>query len=273
MEKLKALTPKPLAKRDRIEVRAVFVGQRINMKALEQTRRVATSPFVMQAGADGYAVLFRYGVVVMFGMNAVEEASFIGDLQEFVINPFETPVSDSCELIIDKKASAEGPDPQCIYLKDTELDKIQLIADIMSKNVVLSHYESLMADTFDAIDPISTELQNGGPSGKRTRELLRHIGLTLAIQRKMVGQVEIEEKPEVLWERSDLERLFAKLEDEYEIKERNSALKQKLDLVYKTAETLLGLLQEKRTLHVEWYIVILIVIEIFITLGEKLFHL
>jgi len=89
----------------------------------------------------------------------------------------------------------------------------------------------------------------------------------------MVGHVEIGDKPEVLWERPDLERLFAKLEDDLEIIERNSALKQKLDLVYKTAETMLGLLQDKRSLHVEWYIVILIVIEIFITLGEKFFHL
>ena len=272
MKKEKIIKTSPLSKRDQVGVRALFVGQRINMKALEQTRRVATSPFVMEAGADGYAVLFRYGVVVLLGLNAIEETAFINGLQDFIINPYETPAVEDCTVTIDKTAT-EGPEPDFIHLHNMEVDKVQLLADVMAKNVVLSHYETHMANTFDAIEPIATELQTGGPSGKRARELLRHIGTTLSIQRKMVGQVEIEEKPEVLWERPDLERLFAKLEDEFEIIERNSALKQKLDLVYKTSETLLGLLQEKRTLHVEWYIVILIVIEILITLAEKIFHI
>ena len=266
------MTSAPLSKREQIEVRAVFLGQRINMKALEQTQRVATSPFVMEAGSDGYAVLLRYGVVVMFGLNAVEEAAFLNDLQSFVINPFEKSTAETCRLYIDKD-SPEGPEPDFIRLHDMDLGRVQLIADALAKSAVLSHYEARMSYTFDAIEPIATELQTGGPSGKRARELLRHIGVTLSIQRKMVGHVEIEEKPDVLWERPDLERLFAKLEDEFEIIERNNALKKKLDLVYKTAETLLGLLQEKRTLHVEWYIVILIVVEIIISLMDKIPHL
>jgi required for meiotic nuclear division protein 1 len=39
-----------------------------------------------------------------------------------------------------------------------------------------------------------------------------------------------------------------------------------------TAETLLGMLQDRRTLRVEWYIVILIVVEIFLTLYELFFR-
>ena len=266
------MNTKPLSKRDRIDVRGLFVGQRINMKALEQGRRVAMSPFVMQAGIDGYAVLFRYGVVVMFGLNPVEEASFISDLQEFIVDPFPKPVAEECTVLIDKKGT-EGPEPKFVTLQNMEVAKVQILADVLAKSAVLSHYEARMTDTFDTIEPVATELQSGVFGGRRTRELLRHIGSTLSIQRNMVGHVEIGDKPEVLWERPDLERLFAKLEDDLEIIERNSALKQKLDLVYKTAETMLGLLQDKRSLHVEWYIVILIVIEIFITLGEKFFHL
>jgi uncharacterized Rmd1/YagE family protein len=46
------------------------------------------------------------------------------------------------------------------------------------------------------------------------------------------------------------------------------ALERKLDLISRTAETLLELMQHKRSLRVEWYIVILIVIEILLTLYE-----
>ena len=46
----------------------------------------------------------------------------------------------------------------------------------------------------------------------------------------------------------------------------------KLELIGDTAQTLLDLLQNRRSLRVEWYIVILIVVEIVLTLYELFFH-
>jgi len=86
----------------------------------------------------------------------------------------------------------------------------------------------------------------------------------------MMGWVEVSEKPELLWDHPEHERLYLRLEDEYELSERHAALDRKLSLLSRTAQTVLSILQDKRTLRVEWYITILIVIEIFITLGEKL---
>lgn len=50
-----------------------------------------------------------------------------------------------------------------------------------------------------------------------------------------VGRVEVDEKPETLWERPDLERFYVRLEDEYELKERHLALERKLELISRTA--------------------------------------
>ena len=257
--------------RTAIELRAFFLGKRLNMKALEQSQRLAVSPFMMRAGTDGFAVLFRYGVVVLMGLNAVEETAFLTTMQDFVIDPFDDPEIEENAIRVDE-SQPEGVETDYIRLKGWDMERLQLVADIFAKSAVLSYYEDRMADTFDRIELVAAELQTGRISGRRTRDLLRHIGMTLSIQRKMVGQVEVEEKPEILWDNPELDRLFVRLEDEYELSERHEALKRKLDLVYKTAETMLGLQTGKRTLHVEWYIVILIVIEIFITLGEKLFH-
>ena len=78
-------------------------------------------------------------------------------------------------------------------------------------------------------------------------------------------------KPEVLWEYPGLERFYLSLETEYEIRERHTALERKLDLISRTAETLLDLVHNKRSLRVEWYIVILIVVDIIVSLVGK-FH-
>jgi uncharacterized Rmd1/YagE family protein len=82
----------------------------------------------------------------------------------------------------------------------------------------------------------------------------------------MVGRAEIGDKPELLWEHPELERLNAVLEDEFEIHERLAALDRKLELVARTERTLVDLISTRHALRVEWYIVALIVFEILLTL-------
>ena len=84
----------------------------------------------------------------------------------------------------------------------------------------------------------------------------------------MSGGVAVEEKPDVLWDRPDLERLYARLEDEYELKERATALHRKLEVLGDTAQALTDLIDTERSLRLELIIVLLIVFEIVITFYQ-----
>jgi hypothetical protein len=103
----------------------------------------------------------------------------------------------------------------------------------------------------------SLTIGRGERHGRPVRARLRRLGPRPAARR--------EDRP---WELPGLTRLFTRLEDEYELSERKVAVDRKLDLISRTVETLVDLLQNKRALRVEWYIVILIVIEIFLTLYQ-----
>ena len=85
------------------------------------------------------------------------------------------------------------------------------------------------------------------------------------MQQKMVGRVETGEKPELLWDHPELERLYVRLAEEYELRERDRALDRKLDVISRTVETLLGLVQTRSSLRVEGYIVLLIVAEVLLS--------
>jgi uncharacterized Rmd1/YagE family protein len=133
---------------------------------------------------------------------------------------------------------------------------------------MLGHYEDHIAQTFDRVEPLAAQLERQGHARQHMRELTRQIGTTLLSLHRMVGRAEVGEKPEPLWEYPELERLYLRLESEYEIRERQLALERKLEVISRTVETLLDLLQARRTLRVEWYIVLLIVVEILLTLYE-----
>lgn len=257
----------PFGTRTEITVRALFLGQRIDLREFEKGQVLARGPLLVSAGAGGYAVLFRYGVIVLFGLDAEDEAGFLADMRPLVTEPFSKVEREDAKLV----AVADEPEgiiDSRILLREFDFLRLQLVADVLSKSVVLAYYEAAIAASFDLVEPLAKTLQEGGSRGHQVKELIRHIGNTLSIQGKMVGRAEITEKPELLWEQPQHERLFARLEDAYELRERFEAQERKLSLISRTAETLLGLLQEKRTLRVEWYIVILIVFEIMLTLYE-----
>ena len=72
----------------------------------------------------------------------------------------------------------------------------------------------------------------------------------------------------MLWDRPDLERLYARLEDEYELRERATALHRKLEVIRDTAQALTDLIDTERGLRLELIIVLLIVFEIAITFVQ-----
>ena len=251
-----------------IDARAIFLGERLDLRALEKTSRLASSPLMVTTGESGCAALFRYGVVVIFGLEPLEEVSFLSYVKPLVSKPFTDQKIEQAIIHL-RPPSEEGVDHNSdILLSEFSVERLQVVADILAKSTVLDRYEAQVTEQFDRIEPLAVSLQQRGKGLSRSQDLMRHIGDTLMIQHNMVGRVEVTEKPDILWDQPNLGRLYARLEDEYELQERHLAIERKLELIVRTVETQIDLLNTTRALRVEWYIVILIVVEIFLTLYE-----
>lgn len=261
---------KLLQSTDIVAVRAIFLGQRIDLRPFRHVKPLASSPLTISAGEHGIAVLFRYGVVVFFGLQSNETAKFIADSQGWISEPFEEPATEDIELYVDA-SMPEGLKQDRICLKAYNVQNFQLVADVLAKSTVLAHYEFSLTKLFDRIEPLAESLRRGHHGGPKGRELLQHIGETLMIEAKMTGRIEVTEKPELIWDFPQYERLYLRLEDEFDLSERHAAIDRKLGLISRTAQTLLDLIHNERSLRVEWYIVILIIAEILLVFIDKLF--
>lgn len=252
-----------------VECCALFLGQQLDLRQFRDIKPLATAPLTISAGADGVAILFRYGVAVLVGMQSAEITRLVADLRNIIIEPFAQPEKEFVEITADSRTE-EGIIQGRIRLHSFRLERLQVVADVLAKSVVLSHYEKSLSKHFDRIEPLAEGLTEGRIVGPRGRELLAHIGDALMIEAKMTGRIEVSETPELIWDHPELERLYLRLEDEYELAGRHGAIDRKLELISKTAQTLLDLIHARRSLRVEWYIVILIVVEIVIILVEML---
>jgi uncharacterized Rmd1/YagE family protein len=252
----------------RVSAHASCIGERIDLRALEAGETLARAPLTVRAGKRGCAVLFRWGGVVLFDLEPVEQAEFLSGLAPFVTGRFERPASESVAVGFGCGEREELDATGTLLLRDASLERLQVVAEILAKSAVLGHYEQRIAEVFDGVEPLAQQLRAGRRRSAPDRELLRQIGDVLLAQARTVGRVEVTEKPELVWDRPDLDRLYERLGAEYELRERSLALDRKLAVISDTAETLLDLLQNRRNLRVEWYIVILIAIEIAIVLYD-----
>lgn len=247
-------------------MRAVYLGDRLQIKEQLQSRLLSSSPALLWVDGPGVAVLFRYGVAVLFGVSAQQEERCLAEIVGSVRKPFEHPERE--EAVI-RCSSRDHVHEGCFFLKDFDAERLQLVATVLAKSVVLAHYEGTVKETFDQIEPLARSLSRRDGIRPRQKELLALIGETLLVQTRTIGRSEVTEKPEVLWEHPELEMLYARLHDEFELNERQMALEHKLEVIARSAQTTLDVLQHTRSHRVEWYIVWLIVVEIVLTLVLK----
>ena len=250
--------------------RALYLGERLDTRALESTSKLAQAPLAIHAGAQGIAVLFRYGAVVLFHVSPLEEAGLREQLTKYLGEAFAKPEAEEIEIRIND-AKPDGVEAGVMNLTEVSIERVQLIAEILARSVALARYEGVVRESFAAIEPWAQRLHQRGTGRRVEKDLLKNLGSTLLIQHSMAGRIEIDDKPEVLWERPDLERLYARLDDEYELEDRDSVLERKLALISATADMLLNLVNNRHARRLEWYIIALIAFEIGITLTSLAF--
>ena len=237
---------------------AYALGERIDLRGLSGER---SRGCVLVTLGDACAAVYRFGCVLLFDADQATVQRFLLEIAPRVVGPFEHPLEESAEFRVDPRGTMRLGD-QGIALKQRDAETLLILGDVLAKSVALEYYEQRVSETFDQVEPLTTQLARTGRTGRRAKVLVQQIAAVLLAEHRLLGRIEVVEKPDLLWDKPELERLHAWLVDEYEIKGRHVALERKLGLLSKTAQTLLNLLQSSRSLRVEWYIVLLIVLEV-----------
>jgi uncharacterized Rmd1/YagE family protein len=256
---------------DHVTARALLIGDRLDTSGLERSDVLSTSPLAFPAGANGVATLFRYGVVVLIGLTPLEEDTVLRSLRPRITGPFKIPDEETATIEISAEREDQIPPGGPIFIKTMSPERLVTISEALAKSVVLARDEREVTSVFERIEPFARELADNGRTPGGRRAILQHIGHALLVQQRVSGPVAVAEKPDVLWDRPDLDRLYARLEDEYELKERADALNRKLAVVAETAKVLTDIIDTERSLRLEFIIVVLIVLEIVIA-GYQMIH-
>ena len=253
-----------------VSARALQLGEKIDTKGLERGDHFSKNPLAFATPSGGTVVFFKSGAAVFIGLNPIEEEDMIRGLGPRIAEPLAERETETAEIVLhgdEDTISTAG----IVQLKTYDPHRFLLVAEALAMDVSLSYDERRVGRAFDRVAQIAQGLKAGMLPGGTRRETLAEIGQALAIQSRLAGRIDMSDKPDVLWDHPELERLWAKLMDEYDLKSRATAVSQKLAVIRDSTETLGDLLSTRTSHRLEWYVIALIAIEIGLGLYDRFF--
>jgi uncharacterized Rmd1/YagE family protein len=244
-----------------------MLGERIDTGGLERRDTVSTVPLAFRVG-EGAVVVFRYGVIVSLGLDPITEDEVVRGLLPRVRGPLAQREEETVHLSA-REGEEEGIGADGVLrIGPPSPEKLLLVADALAKSAALAEDERHITAVFDTVEPWAAELARSGRSRGGRRAMIRLIGQALMVQHRLAARVAAREKPDILWERPELERLYGRLQTEYELIERAETVGHKLDLIGESVTVMTDLIDTQRSLRLEAIVVALILTEIGLTLFE-----
>jgi required for meiotic nuclear division protein 1 len=214
-------------------------------------------------------------VVVTFGPPGSPDPALDAALAGHLEEPLAVPETEEARIAVrpgggpaamvhDDRIEPDG----LIVLADARAERLLLVATVLSHSVLLARDELSIAQAFDRSAPLVADLRENGRARLAVAEVMKLVGEVLAARHRVTGTVQAGERPDLLWDHPELDRLYQRLEGEYELSERAAALDRKLDALGDLGEALLDIVQTKRSFRLEAAIIALIAFEIVLSLVE-----
>ncbi|HKD47416.1 MAG TPA: RMD1 family protein [Rhizomicrobium sp.] len=244
--------------------RALLLGDRLTADRSSHREVITSAPFCFREGR-GYVVIFRYGALVLVALSQTEEEAVLARYAQGPVIEEER-----IELSIKPDQDEGIADNGRLQMKALTPAHVLTLADILAKSIALARYEREIAAVFDKIEPAASTLAVSGRIPSARKALLTLIGTALLAQHRVSGRIAFAEKPDILWDHPELERFYARLEDEYEIVERGTLLNGKVNVIASAAQTFADMMDTARSVRLEVLIVLLFVAEIIMGALELL---
>ncbi len=218
--------------------------------------------------AEGDIFYFPYGAMVCWGLDEHEEKKYREEVKYFEQQHLETLEDDIFYYIYGKQAKIEEDE---ITLPDHDVLTKLAFSHGLAQSVKLGAFEQTIQKTIHLTRELPELLAKQG-SIKLSRHDIRRMMGRLFIDRSSINlHQELLDTPEFFWEHSDLESYYAITAHYLDRERRVSVLNQRLLILQELFDMLAAELNHQHSSRLEWTIIWLIVIEVFLHVMTDIF--
>lgn len=252
-------------KKDEYQLYAVYLAQGINLlKTAEKLdknligRRREFLTYLL--GASEFLFIFSFGAVVFVNIAKENQAAIRRSLGKFLEKSIRKTYEESYTLKKNQDKITVADSGATLPLLGIE--EIEIAARVLAQSVALDHIEDLTEEILGNIAAMNAELEKSGRFLKNAKPILQFSAQNSNIIQFVISKLSLLDKPDILWERENLETFFSQMADFFELRSRFRNIEYKIGFARDNSEFAITVLSSQRANFLELVIVILILIEI-----------
>lgn len=251
---------------DKYSVDTIYVGESIDLKKVQEGVKHYSFlnrdvPLVVKILKDQYVVLTKFGTMTFWNVPVRLRPQITKEIQPYIKNKRSSYSYDEDTKVL-VGGSVEKVTFEKVYSESLGVEKIKIISHVLSQSVALERYEDDIEKSLIELEGIVENLKLRGKAFLSEKELLKQIGRVLSVKQTVISHLSIFDKPDEIWESPELERLYNRMDAEYDLRSRFDVLDKKANYLSDISKMLMEFLAEKRNAFLETVIIVLIVIEI-----------
>jgi uncharacterized Rmd1/YagE family protein len=243
------------------EFKAVFKAELLHGDSDELFYRV-------KSHSEKFAYIFKYGIVSFLDYNEVEIVAFIQAITPYCKNPFEQHISDEFDIEVNAGRNEFGFNK--IEIEGHTTESLRLIMLNVSQSVALDHFSHQTNLLLQETTYHTQVLEKKGRLELSGGKLKKYIGRTLNLKNRIEANLYIFDSPEETWDDEVLNRLDIGLKRTFDLQARFRTIREGLEIVKENLDLFKDLLQYRKSIVLEWIIIILILVEVVNLLLEKI---
>ena len=245
-----------------------FRFSELREKLLENTRAQSFRNTLVIEDKSGCAVIFSYGVAVYWNIDLDERRALQHQLMEYAIKPHEEPQEDNFSYEMGCAYNRFQHDH--IEVDSGDFKVLLALSHALAQSIKLAAFESHAIETIQATSHLPESLARDGKIKLSRSEMAKIRGQLFLTKSDIILNYDLLDTPEFFWEHPEYQPVYSMAANYLEIQQRTDVLSKKLETIHELLEMLAD---EQKHLHssvLEWIIIWLILVEIIISIFDRL---
>lgn len=220
---------------------------------------------------EGHAFFFSYGCFVTWNLESGDDEALKELLKRVSRNSVDVD-HDEFEYEFGKKQKVVQ-DVITLVSGDDVLYQMLAVSHGLSQSMKLAYFEDRVLKRINETKHMPEELATHGRIALSRRQISKKIGLLFLDRSSINIHSDILDTPVFFWDHPEYEELYAMTINDQDLRARTAVLNTRLDIIRDLLEVLNDQVNLRHAVLLEWVIIILISMEVFLTIFLHYFKI
>jgi len=258
-----------------IKISAIRIANQLDLKGIKASIEFkpavdTSSDLFYFFGTGKYVYYFNYGVIVLCGHSEEEIQEVTKTILPFQKNPDNKWLRDDHEISAVTGSEIKFNFDQLVvdHIDETI---IRIAMFNLAQSVALDYYHDITEKLLTEIKVFTNNLETAGKLRISRTNMLKFIGRALNTQIDIADNIYIFDTPELVWDDEYLDKLQQGLMKHFDLRVRFSEIEYTIRIIEDNLSVFRELSHQRESRILEWIIIILILVEVFNLILEKIF--